>query len=276
MNDFTLSVIIPAYDEAKSIAALLDLVAAAAYRKQIVVVDDGSSDGTSAAVQERRRRGQGDVVLLRHERNLGKGAAIRTGLTAATGQIVLVQDADLEYDPCDYPLLVEPLLVGAADVVYGSRYLPRPGGTPWRMNRVGVSILNLAVRLLYGYRLTDEATCYKAMRTDLLRAMDLQCERFEFCPEVTAKACRMRLRILEVPVRYVPRGRSDGKKIRWRDGVAALRALWRWRKWEYHGCPPTAAPVGAANTGATALHPACVVAAEASDGDPANLTGAIE
>ena len=276
MNVFTLSVIIPAYDEANSIARLLDLVASAPYQKQVIVVDDGSSDGTPAVVEEWRRRTQGDVVLLRHERNLGKGAAIRTGLTAATGEIVLVQDADLENDPRDYALLVEPLLQGAADVVYGSRYLPRPSGRPWSAYRVGVSILNLTVRLLYGYRLTDEATCYKALRTDVLRGMDLECERFEFCPEVTAKACRMRLRILEVPVRYVPRGRSDGKKIRWRDGVAALRALWHWRHWEYQGSPPTSAPVGTAGAGAPGLHAVGVVGSDAPPSDPANVVGAIE
>ncbi len=265
MSDFMLSVIIPAYDEAKSIAALLDLVATAPYQKQVVVVDDGSGDGTPTAVEEWRRRAQGDVVLLRHERNLGKGAAIRTGLTAATGEFVIIQDADLEYDPGDYPLLVEPLLMGAADVVYGSRYLRPPSGAPWSMNRVGVSLLNRVVRLLYGYRLTDEATCYKALRTDLLRAMDLKCERFEFCPEVTAKACRMRLRILEVPVRYVPRGRSDGKKIRWRDGLAALRALWRWRHWEYRGPPHTIAPLGARSAAATASPSVGAVAVDVAE-----------
>jgi len=265
MNDFTLSVIIPAYDEARSIATLLDMVANAPYQKQLVVVDDGSGDGTRAAVEAWKRRAPVHVLLLHHERNRGKGAAIRTGLTAAVGQIVVIQDADLEYDPGDYPLLVEPLLRGAADVVYGSRYLQRPIGLRWSMNRVGVSILNLMVRLLYGYRLTDEATCYKALRTDLLRAMDLQCERFEFCPEVTAKACRMRLRILEVPVRYVPRGRSDGKKIRWRDGVAALRVLWRWRHWEYHGPPPTVAPLGAASMAGTASPSVGAVAVDAAE-----------
>jgi glycosyltransferase involved in cell wall biosynthesis len=174
-----------------------------------------------------------DVIVLHHLHNRGKGAAIRTGLSHAHGRFTIVQDADLEYDPRDYPRLLEPLLPGRADIVYGSRYLrPSPGsrrGT--RLFRYGVSVLNLVLRFLYGVRLTDEATCYKVFPTNVLRAMDLQCERFEFCPEVTAKACRMGLTIAEVPIRYTPRTATEGKKIRWTDGWEALVTLWRWRRW---------------------------------------------
>ncbi len=142
----------------------------------------------------------------------------------------------MEYDPEDYPRLIEPLVSGQAEVVYGSRYLRVDGQSrrprrSWRLFRWGVSALNVCVRLLYGARLSDEATCYKAFPTSLLRAMDLQCERFEFCPEVTAKTCRMGLRIHEVPIHYDARTVQAGKKIRLADGLEALRTLWRWRNW---------------------------------------------
>jgi hypothetical protein len=139
----------------------------------------------------------------------------------------------LEYDPADYPLLIEPLLSGKATVVYGSRYLNRPKvfRERFRLLRIGVTILNLAVRLLYGVRLTDEATCYKAFSTELLKKLDLQCERFDFCPEVTAKLCRQGVKILEVPIHYESRNIKAGKKLRWTDGIEALKTLWKYRRW---------------------------------------------
>ena len=224
-----LTVIVPAYNEAATIEPLLDAVAAAPCIKQIVVVDDGSTDGTAAAIERWMLRCGGDVELIRHRVNRGKGAAIRTGLDRARGEVVLIQDADLEYDPGDYPTLIGPILSGRAEVVFGSRYL-RPGNPlPWTANRLCVHLLNGIVRVLYRRRITDEATCYKALRVELLRRMDLRCERFEFCPEVTAKACLLGVRIVEVPVRYSPRSRLDGKKIRWWDGVEAIATLVRWR-----------------------------------------------
>ncbi len=227
----TLSVIIPVYNEVGTIDELLRRVLAAPYPKLVIVVDDGSTDGTAEALE--RWEGHSQIVLLQHSRNRGKGAAIRTGLDHAEGCYTIVQDADLEYDPNDYPAVIEPLLNGEAEVVYGSRYLRPPDGPPrrWSLSRCGVSALNLCARLLYGARLTDEATCYKAFPTAMLRAMDLECERFEFCPEVTAKACRLGVRILEVPIGYDARNRGAGKKIRWTDGLQALATLWRWRKW---------------------------------------------
>ncbi|HZL37527.1 MAG TPA: glycosyltransferase family 2 protein [Tepidisphaeraceae bacterium] len=226
----SLSVIIPAYNEIATIGELVTRVMAAPYPKQIIIVDDGSTDGTAAALAH--WRDTPGLVILTHPTNLGKGHAIRTGLSHAHGVFTLVQDADLEYDPGDYARLLEPLLAGEADMVLGSRYLNGGHrGVGWFF-RLGVHGLNWAVRVLYGIKLTDEATCYKVTRTAILRRMDLRCSRFEFCPEVIAKACRMGLRIVEVPVSYSPRGKSDGKKIRLRDGVAALRALWRWRQWE--------------------------------------------
>lgn len=225
-----LTVIIPVYNEAGTIGELLLRVLAAPYAKQIIVVDDGSTDGTAAVLD--MWRSHPSVRIHTHTANRGKGQAIRTGIADATGRFTIIQDADLEYDPQDYAKLIEPLRTGQAQVIYGSRYLGQPiGRRGGFVFRLGVAVLNLAVRLLYGARLTDEATCYKAMPTALLRLMDLRCERFEFCPEVTAKACRMGLRIREVPISYNARGHRAGKKIRWRDGAAALATLWRWRRW---------------------------------------------
>jgi dolichol-phosphate mannosyltransferase len=226
-----LTVIVPAYNEAATVGSLLDAVAAAPYRKQVVIVDDGSDDGTAEALENWTASAPPlvDVVLLHHDTNRGKGAAIRTGLEWARGRVVLVQDADLEYDPAQYPRVVEPILQGQADVVFGSRYLRPEVPLPWTLNRAFVVLLNLAVRILFGRRLSDEATCYKAIRSDLIRAMDLRCERFEFCPELTAKACLMDLTLIEVPIHYRPRSHQDGKKIRWWDGVEAMATLLRWR-----------------------------------------------
>jgi glycosyltransferase involved in cell wall biosynthesis len=226
-----LTVIVPAYNEAATIADLLKRVHDSRYEKLLVIVDDGSTDRTSIVVDGwcTQQTPVPSIELRSHALNRGKGAAIRSGLAAARGDVVLIQDADLEYDPADYPALVEPILKGEADVVFGSRYLRRENHLPWTANRLCVHLLNLMVRVLYGRKITDEATCYKAFRTDVLRRMDLRCERFEFCPEVTAKACRMRLRIREVPIRYTPRTKAQGKKIRWRDGVQAIWTLVYWR-----------------------------------------------
>ena len=227
-----LTVIVPVYNEVQTIEELLRRVLAAPFEKQVVVVDDGSTDGTVEVLE--RWEGHAQVELLRHSKNRGKGAAIRTGLEHAVGRFTIIQDGDLEYHPEDYPRLIEPLLSGEAQVVYGSRYLRRKGEPRrrWRLFRCGVAALNVCVRLLYGARLTDEATCYKAFPTEVLRAMELECERFEFCPEVTAKACRLGLTIWEVPISYDARSVQAGKKIRWTDGLEALAALWRWRKWQ--------------------------------------------
>jgi glycosyltransferase involved in cell wall biosynthesis len=242
-----LTIIVPVFNEKETLDELLRQVVAAPFEKQVVVVDDGSTDGTTALLE--RWEGHQAVELLQHACNRGKGAVIRTALDHARGQFVIIQDADLEYDPQDYSRLIEPLLKREGDVVYGSRYLGgttggrgsrraikgsgSAGASPSRsMFRWGVSFLNFCVRLWYGVRLTDEATCYKAFPTSLLRSLDLRCERFEFCPEVTAKVCRMGLRILEVPIHYNPRTVKAGKKIRWKDGLEAIATLWKWRRWK--------------------------------------------
>lgn len=236
-----LTVIIPVYNEAPTLQQLLERVAAAPYQKQIIVVDDGSTNGTAAVLA--RWCVYPGIEVLTHDVNRGKGRAIRTGLERARGQFTIIQDADLEYDPQDYMQVIEPLRLGEAQVVFGSRYSRGiADGGPQLLFRIGVSVLNGLVRVLYGVRITDEATCYKAMPTSLLRLMDLQCERFEFCPEVTAKACRLGVAIHEVPISYSARSQKAGKKIRWRDGFAAVRTLWRWRRWSKESaCAPQGA-----------------------------------
>lgn len=235
-----LTVVIPVFNETGTLAACVSRVAAVARGAQLVIVDDGSSDGTLDVAQ--RLVSSLRVELVRHDTNRGKGAAIRTGLKLARGQFTIIQDADLEYDPADYEKLFEPVLLGQADVVYGSRYLGKENDyAVRRWFDWGVILLNLAVRVIYGVRITDEATCYKLFPTSLLRAMDLQCERFEFCPEVTAKVCRLGLQIKEVPIRYNPRTIAEGKKIRLRDGIQALRTLWKYRKWKGSWEPEPAA-----------------------------------
>jgi dolichol-phosphate mannosyltransferase len=165
--------------------------------------------------------------VLRHAKNQGKGAAVRTGLAHAGGEVTIIQDADLEYDPADYTRLVEPIRCGEAEAVFGSRYLAPTRRLPWTKFRVGVMVFNGMVRVLYGQRTTDEATCYKAVRTSLFRALDLRAVRFELCPEMTAKLWRLDVRIAEVPVSYQPHGATDGKKFGWRNGASAVWTLLR-------------------------------------------------
>jgi glycosyltransferase involved in cell wall biosynthesis len=219
-----LSVIIPVYNERDTIAETIARVRAAPVDKEIIVVDDASSDGTPGIVASLSGP---DLKLIRQPRNQGKGAAIRRGLEEAAGEIVLIQDADLEYDPADYPKLIAPIEAGEAEVVYGTR------APAFRGMRFPHRVFNwLAARLanlLYHAGISDEATCYKAFRTQLIKQIPLQCRRFEFCPEVTAKVRKRGLRIHEVPVSYQARSVGAGKKIRWWDGVEALWTLIKYR-----------------------------------------------
>jgi hypothetical protein len=225
-----LTVIIPVYNEVATVGIVLSQVVKSPVASQIIVVDDGSTDGSTDVLAQ--WVGVSRLRILRHVENRGKGTAIRTAIPLATGRWTTIQDADLEVSPDEYPRLLEPLLRGDADVVYGSRYLGCSGivaRMTW--SRLGVSLLNVVTRVLYGVRLTDEATCLKVFPTSVLKSMDLRCDRFEYCPEVTAKACRLGLRIAEVPIAYHPRTVTLGKKIRARDGWHALATLWRLRNW---------------------------------------------
>jgi glycosyltransferase involved in cell wall biosynthesis len=223
-----LSVLIPVYNEAPYIEQVIQAVRGVrlpeGMEMEIICVDDGSLDGTGKILE----RLNGSIKVHHCVLNFGKGTAIRIGLTLATGQIILIQDADLEYDPNDYWSLIRPIMAGEADAVYGSRFLGKIENMQLA-NRLANRLLTFTVRLLYGQRITDEATCYKVFRADVLKGIKLDCRRFEFCPEVTAKLSKRGYRILEVPVRYRARTTNEGKKIRWTDGLVALWTLLRYR-----------------------------------------------
>jgi glycosyltransferase involved in cell wall biosynthesis len=220
-----LSVIMPVYNEARTIGFVIERVRATGLAGELIVVDDGSTDDTFERLSG--LRSVPGLKLVRHKGNRGKGSAIRTGLEYATGEFVIIQDADTEYDPADYPALLEPLTAGKSNVVYGVRQddSARRGAVLF----FGVKLLTLVTNLLYGCRIHDEATGYKAFRLSLLKRIELECERFEFCPEVTAKVCRLGEHIAEVPISYRPRSGEAGKKLRWTDGASALLTLVRYR-----------------------------------------------
>lgn len=220
------SIVIPVYNEFHTFDQVMERVQRAPLprgcTKEIVVVDDGSTDGTAERVE--CHRSAGTIVSHRISANAGKGTAVRLGIERAKGEIVLIQDGDLEYDPNDYASVLQPIVDGAADIVYGSRFLGQPEGMALR-NLLGNRVLTHVANLLYGAGITDEATAYKAFRTSVLRQVRLECQRFEFCPEVTAKLRRLGYRIAEVPISYQARGIAEGKKIRARDGAEALWTL---------------------------------------------------
>jgi glycosyltransferase involved in cell wall biosynthesis len=223
-----LSVLMPILNERTTLLPLLARIRAVPVEKEILIVDDGSTDGTRELLATEVEGCIEGVHVFYHDRNRGKGAAIRTAIPHATGEFCIVQDGDLEYDPNDYLAILRAFQASDVSVVYGSRFLH--GFPPMQLpNRLVNMLLAWMVRVFFRMPLTDEATCYKAFRTSVLQSLPLQCCRFEFCPEVTAKAIRRGYRIVEVPIHYEARSMAEGKKIRWTDGVAAIWTLIKFR-----------------------------------------------
>lgn len=222
-----LSVVIPVYNEEHNIREILRRVQATKLAKEIVVVDDGSQDGTREILKT--LDGKGKIRVILHERNKGKGAAVVTGLNAAKGDVLLIQDADLEYDPRDYPALLQPIREGVADVVYGSRFLGSPHRVTMFWHLVANKLLTLMTNILYNTILTDMETGYKVFRRKVIEDMNLRAKRFDFEPEFTAKALKRNYRIFEVPISFNPRDYSQGKKIKLRDAFEAVWTLLKYR-----------------------------------------------
>jgi glycosyltransferase involved in cell wall biosynthesis len=221
-----LSVVMPVYNERDTIREILRQVRAVGRADEIIVVDDGSVDGTREILQQEAQ--QGDLVLILHDKNLGKGAAVTTGFKHATGDIVLIQDADLEYDPRDYPTLLRPIEEGRVAVVYGSRFLgPHKAMLFWHM--LGNQFLTLVTNIMFNAILSDMETCYKALRADVAKSLNLRSHGWGIDPEITAKVLKQGHRIFEVPISYYGREYDEGKKITWRDGFRVLWTLIKYR-----------------------------------------------
>jgi glycosyltransferase involved in cell wall biosynthesis len=219
-----LSVVIPAYNEVRTVESLLRRVREVPLQLEVIVVDDGSKDGTRDLLPTLKARGLIDVLVF-HEVNQGKGAALRTGFQRATGDIVVVQDADLEYDPLELPQLMEPILSGRADAVFGSRFLGGPHRVLFFWHSVGNRVLTLLSNMFTDVNLTDMETCYKMVRRDLLQSLPLSAHRFGIEPELTARLAQAEARIYELPISYHGRSYAEGKKIGWKDGVSALWSI---------------------------------------------------
>jgi len=222
-----LTVIIPIFNEVKTIQMILARVQATGMADEIILVDDGSSDGTRAVLAELDGK-QGIKVIL-HEKNQGKGAAVRTGIQAARGDVILIQDADLEYDPRDYPVLLKPIQEGLANVVYGSRFLGGPRRVTMFWHMLANQLLTLATNLLYNTILSDMETGYKVFRSKVVEGMKLRANRFDFEPEFTAKILKRKEHIYEVPISFNPRDYAEGKKIKLQDAFTAIWALVKYR-----------------------------------------------
>ena len=229
-NNFKLSIVIPVYNERDTIIEIISVVSATPFRKEIIIVDDGSSDGTRDVLGSLK---QDDVKVFLHTKNQGKGAALQTGFKKATGDIIVIQDADLEYDPEEYPVLLKPILTGKADVVYGSRF----GGhgahrVLYFWHYVGNRFLTLLSNLFTNLNLSDMETCYKMFTREALEGVEIKEKRFGVEPEITAKMAKKKLRIYEVPISYYGRTYEQGKKIDWHDGVRAIWCILKYNLWD--------------------------------------------
>lgn len=222
-----ISVIIPCYNEEKTILKIIELVKKVKIPKEIIIVDDGSKDNTRSILKKIKDR---EIKIIFQPKNTGKGMAIRTGIKHVTGDIVIIQDADLEYNPQDYPALIKPILEGKYKVVYGTRF-PRNKKRPSLFNPYFLAnrILTTTANLLYFAKISDEPTCYKVFKSDVIKNMNLKCERFEFCPEVTARVRKAGYKIFEVPIAYHPRSVKEGKKIKFKDAFEAMWVLLKYR-----------------------------------------------
>ena len=231
INEFKLSIIIPCYNEFDTILSLIDAVKKSpVVNKELIIVDDGSKDGTRELLD--KIKDDPDLKVIFHKINQGKGAALRTGFREATGDICIVQDADLEYDPQELPIVIQPIVDGKADVVFGSRFQSgRPHRVVYFWHRVGNSVLTLMSNIFTDLNLSDMETCYKAFRREVIQGIQIQENRFGFEPEVTAKIAKMNLRIYEVGISYYGRTYNEGKKIGWKDGFRAIYCIFKYNIW---------------------------------------------
>lgn len=224
-----ISILIPVFNEVNTLKTILQKVEDANFcglKKEIILIDDYSTDGT----REILKGLEGKYKIFYHEQNMGKGAALRTGFEHVTGDIVIIQDADLEYDPVDYEPLIQLILDGKADAVYGSRFLGgKPSSSFMLTHWLGNKLLTLVTNVLYNTTLTDMETCYKAFKTEFIKELEIKSNRFDFEPEITAKILKKGARLYELPISYYGREHSEGKKITWKDGFEAIRALVKFR-----------------------------------------------
>lgn len=219
MQAMLLSIIIPAFNEVAFLPEVIRRVRETPYDKEIIIVDDGSADGTCEYLKSLKEKG---IKVILHKENIGKGAAVRSGLAVSTGDVIIVQDADLEYDPRDYPVLLGPIIDGKADVVFGSRFLGGPHRVLFFWHSVGNFLITLISNMLTDLNLTDMETGYKVFRREVFKHISIESNRFGFEPEITSKVAKKGFRIYEVPISYSGRGYQEGKKITWKDGIKAI------------------------------------------------------